>query len=398
VTRYVRRALLAGLLLGLAAGTAIAVASRPSSRPEAPAAAAGQAPAAPPGRLGPALAPRDVRLEARIRDPGGEADWALRTFRTTSGGATLHCLQLGRVDDLGRFGWIAPGAAFRPVGFRFGEAPGTCDSARFLRRVGAQVSQAVLISDPRVALPRAARTVTFGLAAPGARGIAVDGADVPVSESGAFLRVERGGTSPRAPAAAVVLADGTVRRAPQPRPPIAPRTSRAAPGTARLAVRAPDPAGGAPWGVLAARSLEGRTCVGSPGRAVGEAVGHVDPWLGLFLGDAGLSTPLCPRAARVPTRARPAALSTLGSSLADEDPRGRIERRVAGGRTVLHGPVHRDVVSVTIRTPRDVRTLVPAQPYRVVLAVYDGRLDSGPLTVTSRMRDGREVTQRLERG
>ena len=66
-----------------------------------------------------------------------------------------------------------------------------------------------------------------------------------------------------------------------------------------------------------------------------------------------------------------------------------------GTRTVFSDLVHSDVVSVTIRTPRDVRTLVPSAKAHAILAVYDGRFPGGRVTATARMKDGREVTRAL---
>ena len=50
-------------------------------------------------------------------------------------------------------------------------------------------------------------------------------------------------------------------------------------------------------------------------------------------------------------------------------------------------------MSVTIRTPRDVRTLIPSEGF--VMAVYDGQFPGGKVTATARMRDGKEVTRSL---
>jgi hypothetical protein len=79
----------------------------------------------------------------------------------------------------------------------------------------------------------------------------------------------------------------------------------------------------------------------------------------------------------------------------EDDAPGRIERRVLEGRIMFSGRVHDDVISVTIRTPRDVRTLIPSSPAHAILAVYDGRFPAGKVTATARMKDGREVTRTL---
>jgi hypothetical protein len=88
-------------------------------------------------------------------------------------------------------------------------------------------------------------------------------------------------------------------------------------------------------------------------------------------------------------------IDTLISGGFEQDPRGRIERRVESTRIAFWGRVHPDVVSVTIRTPRDVRTLIPSSRAHVILAVYDGHFPAGKVTATARMKDGREVTRTL---
>jgi hypothetical protein len=53
------------------------------------------------------------------------------------------------------------------------------------------------------------------------------------------------------------------------------------------------------------------------------------------------------------------------------------------------------VVSVTLSTPSDVRTLRPAGPLHAILAVYDGFFLRGNITATVRLRDGRVETQEI---
>ena len=65
------------------------------------------------------------------------------------------------------------------------------------------------------------------------------------------------------------------------------------------------------------------------------------------------------------------------------------------GRVLVGGVAHPDVVSITLRTPRDVRTLIPSGRHHAILAVYEGAFPGGELTATALMRDGREVTRTL---
>jgi hypothetical protein len=167
------------------------------------------------------------------------------------------------------------------------------------------------------------------------------------------------------------------------------------PGTDYVAARAPDPAGGEPWAVIASRGTKGGICMSMTGRLVGTRLGNVDRRLGIFYSGAFDTLHQCGDAERKPTRAFPMRLDTGIWGIGEDDAPGRIERRVLEGRIMFSGRVHDDVVSVTIRTPRDVRTLIPSSPAHAILAVYDGRFPAGKVTATARMKDGREVTRTL---
>jgi hypothetical protein len=49
---------------------------------------------------------------------------------------------------------------------------------------------------------------------------------------------------------------------------------------------------------------------------------------------------------------------------------------------------HADVVSVTLRTPRDIRTLVPSPHAHVIHAVYAGDFGAGRIVAVAPTRDG----------
>jgi hypothetical protein len=53
------------------------------------------------------------------------------------------------------------------------------------------------------------------------------------------------------------------------------------------------------------------------------------------------------------------------------------------------------VASVTIATPRDVRTLRPQGPQHVFVVVYDGQFFRGRVTATILLRNGRTVSQQV---
>ena len=53
---------------------------------------------------------------------------------------------------------------------------------------------------------------------------------------------------------------------------------------------------------------------------------------------------------------------------------------------------------MTLRTPRDVRTLVPSAVGHAILAVYDGDFVDGQLEFVAHLRGGRRWTEKLQLG
>ena len=134
-----------------------------------------------------------------------------------------------------------------------------------------------------------------------------------------------------------------------------------------------------------------------PGRLLGLHLGVIDPALDTF--QPTFDEIFCGRGKRAPTPAYPMRLSTgVWSKGFGDDSRGRVERRVLQGRTTISGPVDPSVVSVTIRTPRDVRRLVPSQPDHLILAVYEGTFPTGNVTATAHLNTGRDVTRSVYAG
>ena len=58
----------------------------------------------------------------------------------------------------------------------------------------------------------------------------------------------------------------------------------------------------------------------------------------------------------------------------------------------MTGDAPPDVIAVTIRTPRDVRTVKPVAG--LFMAVYDGAFYNGEIVVTARRADGSTITER----
>jgi hypothetical protein len=76
----------------------------------------------------------------------------------------------------------------------------------------------------------------------------------------------------------------------------------------------------------------------------------------------------------------------------------QIQRRTLEGHTIIIARAEPDVVSVTLATPSDVRTLRPGGPQHVFIVVYDGQFFRGAITATILLRDGRTVTQQVQDG
>lgn len=392
-----RRLIAAVLTAGVAVGAVVAVAHRGASVPALAAPVAGasidRAKRAPIRPRGP------VVIAARAADSEGATPWALRSLTTRQRGKTFSCVQLGRLDGK-RFGWISPGQPFRLARFDQLDVPTICD-ARFYRGMP-QLTQVTLTTDGAAGLPRPERTVVWGLLPPGAASARLaDGTLLRPGADGVVLAV-----LPGKPVGELRLsgtlrtADGRQRRFTDPRidqqrtiasaqsdtkdrSPQADRT--------RVAALAPDPAGGAAWGILTAPSTRGGSCFSRPGKIVGDRLASVDPRLGLARADPLAGAFDC-SVRRAPSPARPLRISVLVSSASDDDPIGAQQLRRLGDRTVLSGRTTADVVAVTITTSRDIRTVLPDPRTHVVLAVYDGTFPAERLKITARLRSGRHVT------
>ena len=75
-----------------------------------------------------------------------------------------------------------------------------------------------------------------------------------------------------------------------------------------------------------------------------------------------------------------------GQTTAKPSP-AQVARRTLPDRTIVYGRVRENVTSVTLRTPRDVRTVRPG-PGGTYLAVYDGPFYGGRVHATAHLRGG----------
>jgi hypothetical protein len=139
--------------------------------------------------------------------------------------------------------------------------------------------------------------------------------------------------------------------------------------------------------------------VGAAAQVVGNQVGGVDTDYGLVT--TYPARPVnCRRPGDGPTRRKPLWIGYGGGSGDTRAPdpllqRARIERRVLPGRFEVVAECHPSVERVTIRSPRDIRTLVPSERGHVVFALYDGFFPAGKLVVTAHLRGGGTYSERF---
>jgi hypothetical protein len=419
----------AAVLAGLVAGTVVAAAqpdrnapapaATPTPRPITEAPARPRVGRLPDGRYDAGYShylvdSASVRTVETIADPDGGPAWAIRTFRAerrtiTRPARTLddyafrqtyRCVELGRVLN-GRFGWLSGDRRFRPHEPTAVDQLMQCTSRARPQEVHRHDTVADLSSPSE---PEVVRGAVWGLAAPDARSVTLEGApggpQRPALHDHAFLAL----LDPAAQRGDLRLVFGLaggrtdamrVDRVPRLRG--APDES--APGTEHIVARAPDPAGGPGWGVVVAERRGGGVCIGGAGQVVGDRITHVDTDLG-FVNSYPFVAVNCRREGEGPTRGRPLWVSYGGGSgdPASRDPflrRARIERRVQAGRFELMAECHASVERVTIRSPRDIRTLIPSETGHVVFALYDGGFPAGEIVLTAHLRGGGTATERI---
>jgi hypothetical protein len=411
------RAVLAAAAVGLVAG-AVAAAAAQDDPTRAPARAMPpitEAPAREPlgrlpdGRYDPGYSHylvKRVRIVATIEDPDGEPAWAIRTYlaerrtikrpaRTLDDYAfrqTYRCVELGRILN-GRFGWVYGDRRFRP------HEPTAID--QLTRCTSRRRPQAIEQRDTTLAFrspsePQLDQGVVWGLAPPGARSALVGTRRLDLHD-GAFL----GLVDPTLRTDRIRYGSEVNRLERVPR--LRGRDGEPVAGSAQVEARAPDPAGGSGWGVLVADRVGGGYCVGGVTQLVGDRSGSIDTDLALFWASTTASV-RCRPEGEGPTRRRPLWPGYgwgVDVAAAERDAflrRARIERRVLPGRFEIVVECHPSVERVTIRSPRDIRTLVPSQRGHVVFALYDGDFSAGELVLTATIRGGGRSIERLPLG
>jgi hypothetical protein len=384
-------------------------------------------------RRGPGLVTlREVsspRVEARAADPMGGPDWVVRTFfareyatRPSGHGEQPiskrnRCAQLGRERD-GQFGWIDGTNTWRAVPPSYQGSPVVCGATK--KRPVLQTT--TRITDPSGGSARPLDAVVWGMAGSSASvDVTVNGAatKAPPSPHGVVLAAipEAEAQQPALVRARFAYPDGsgaTVVLGPRASL-MAHRDAALLPGRTgaavvplltnderpRLDYRMADPNGGLPWGIVAWRTTSGGWCSSDVARIVGERVGQVDPFLDTFSDvEPSFNCERSPLQVPMPTPARPITYGYWYSALPDgsfafamrpspASVRARIVRRTQRGITTISGVAAANVVSLTIETPRDVRTITPSKLSHAFATVYDGNFTTGGIHITARLRDGR---------
>jgi len=346
----------------------------------------------------------------RAPDPAGGPEWVLRSWQgspNTSahgvGDERFLCAQLGVL-------WhgtpVEPSATPSSGSLALSAEGGRCNQAKDLTRMRYMLALESFLDDPYEYTPHPERAVLSGMLPPGARDPVLLGAGptraLPVDANNAFLVVLPGRYWTARPRISYVL-DG--RRVGELHGGLGSPRYQLDTEAPVPQVHAPDPDGAAPWGFTATRN-----CSTAIGRIVAGRLAQIDLTNGVLKPGAeitgGSSSCITRRGAFEP------AVDDLHEPVefnqqqlgAGEDPflskheplsQPEIEWRTLPGRTVITGVARPDVVSVTLSTPSDVRTLRPSGPLHAILAVYDGYFLRGNITATVRLRDGREQTEQI---
>ncbi|HEY5194867.1 MAG TPA: hypothetical protein VIJ39_13495 [Solirubrobacteraceae bacterium] len=365
--------------------------------------------------------PSSVPIQSTVRetlhasDPAGGPEWALRSWQGRpnprarygeSPPARLVCFQVG-IRRGGTLFEPRPGASPRPleVGQEEGSEAGGCNATAYVADHPPVAMVESYTDHPYAYTPTPARTVVAGMLPPDGTHPLLLGAGAPralsTDANHMFLAVLPGRYWD-APLRVSVVEHGRTIAA------RAASTSQVPPVLMVPQARAPDPDGGAPWGY--AEAANGSSAYGRivDGRLAGlsEREGAVRNgpmgWGGGEPCFAHRRSRACPYADRHP----PAVHFDVQSGAGEGPLEGatpaltppQIQRRTLEGHTIVTARADPDVVSVTLATPSDVRTLRPGGPQHVFLVVYDGQFFRGAITATILLRDGRTVTQSVQNG
>lgn len=353
--------------------------------------------------------PATVRETLRAEDPAGGPEWVMRSWLGRpnprahgSGTEGFICEELGVLVE-GKL--VEPGRRGSSESYPLTAEQGGCNRVKELRQRRYSMALQSFVEDPYEYDPHPSRTVISGLLPPGAESPELIGVGptrpLPVDSNDAFLIVLAGRYWNSSPRIVYLLHGHRVGR------PVTDRRTLQFPLGSfprEPQVRAPDPDGGAPWGFAATTS-----CSTAIGRIVDGRFASIDLSDGVLKsGPEGTTSrsscsthpePFTPaRILRQPVEFGEQQAQTTTTPFGrppERFSRPEIERRTLPGRTIITGIAHADVVSVTLSTPSDVRTLRPSGPLHTILAVYDGFFLRGKLTATVRLRGGDIQTEQI---
>jgi hypothetical protein len=350
-----------------------------------------------------------VRETLRAADPAGGPTWVLRSWQGRPnpkvrgvGHERFVCAELGVLVD-GKL--VEPGTNPSSKSQPLTSEQGRCNQTASLTRMRYMLALESFLNDPYEYTPHPSRTVLSGVLPPEARDPLLLGLGparpLPLDSNNAFLIVLPGRYWNSSPHIAYLLHGHRVGRLTHgERPKLFPLGS--SPEIPQ--VRAPDPDGGAPWGFAATFD-----CSTAVGRIVEGRFASIDLSNGVLKSGpqetGGSSSCATHREAFAPPSLRHLPVefderqANTAAPLFGHEPEllspPELERRTLPGRTIVTGIAHADVISVTLSTPSDVRTLRPSGPLHVILAVYDGYFLRGNLTATVQLRDGRVETEEV---
>jgi hypothetical protein len=359
--------------------------------------------------------PSTVRETLHANDPAGGSEWALRSWQGrpnpkarfgNSHPSRFVCYQVG-VRRGGQLFEPRFGASLRllEAGQEAGAESGGCNEAAYVASHNPVANVESFTDHPYAYAPTPQRTVVSGMLPPDANHPLLLGAGAPrplATDANHMFLVVLPGRFWDAPLRVSVVEHGRTIA------PSAVSTRSVPPVLMMPQARAPDPDGGAPWGYAAGAngsSAYGRIINGHlAGLSERDGAVRNGP-MGWGSGEPCLGrrrSRECPYSDRHP----PAVHFEVQSGSGEGPLEGvtpaltppQIQRRTLEGHTIITARAEPDVVSVTLATPSDVRTLRPGGPQHVFIVVYDGQFFRGAITATILLRDGRTVTQQVQNG
>jgi hypothetical protein len=413
-----RLLVLLSVIVGIAAGAVVAVAVPRHAATNNPNKLTVRRTAAPyPARVGGML---DIHLHGKSRilfttpDPAGGPDWAIRAYsgtyifpasqpRDRIGRELLgvkDCVELGRIHD-GAFGWLDGAGTFRAIPAGRQGGPQICHAHGSTDRSNDSAAWTTWVSHPDFGEPQPLATLVWGTAPAPIKAITISPRRLGPPDL--HRSADRRAFIAFLPAQGAMAHDtrvyATDDQGHQHRV-MHTFLFRRTLSQGRLGARAPDPDGGAPWGLAVSRGPHGTWCSGNVGRVVGNGVGQINPRQDVF-GDQTSFTFYCPTLTGrfKMSHNRPLQYELTSGATVDDTGagatrnHGRIALRTDPGATVFGGIALPGVVSITVVTPTQTRTIRPTGPWHAFVIAFPGSFPSGRIQFVSHFADGTTATQ-----